>query len=408
MKVLIFSPEKPYTGAESLVSGKLMKAMLNAGWEVDMVFHDTELIYKSDVDALNILDNCYGIKNTFFKKNPKFIKKIPVLEKIYLFDSLFWIFKAFFLAIKLNRVKNYDLVLSRVMPQYGHLPALMFSSVYKKKWIANWSDPVPIQKSPEPYGQGPTAKVSRLQMFYLGLIVKKASFNSFPSDRLLNYYYQYLPKLQGKSFVLPHAVFNNENQSVANQSVDVNLNYFVITHIGSLGLRNPTNFILALNELYLIHKIDIDIKIRFIGYVEASISSLIEKLKMHHFFSLEGTKPYEYTLNAVKESDMMLVVEAPLKEGIFFPSKVTDYLQFNKPIFAVSPAVGIMTDMLETHGGGIYADCTSVESIKFALLQIIKEYKIIKNCEGLYNTNNLRSLLLEDEIIEKIQNICVL
>jgi hypothetical protein len=407
MKVLIFSPEKPYTGAESLVTGKLMRAMLNKGWEVDMVFHDTELIYKSDTDTLNILNNCFGIKNTFFEKNTNFIKKVPILKKIYLFDSLFWILKSFILAIKLNRVKNYDLVLSRVMPQYGHLPALMFSAVCKKKWIANWSDPLPIQKSPAPYGQGPNAKVSSLQMFYLGLIVKKATFNSFPSDRLLNYYYQYLPKLQGRSFVLPHVVFNDENQSVENNEINVNLNSFVITHVGGLGLRNPTNFIYALNELYITKEINIDIKIRFIGFVETSISSLIEELKLDHLFSLEGLKLYEYTLNAIKESDMMLVVEAPLEEGIFFPSKVTDYVQFNKPIFAVSPAVGIMNDVLETYGGGICADCTSVDSIKFSLLKIMNEYKKIKNCEGLYNTSNLRSKLSEDEIVKKIQNICV-
>ena len=407
MKVLIFSPEKPYTGAESLVTGKLMRAMLNKGWEVDMVFHDTELIYKSDGDTLNILNNCFGIRNTFFEKNTKFIKKVPILKKIYLFDSFFWILRSFILAIKLNRVKNYDLVFSRVMPQYGHLPALLFSSVCKVKWIANWSDPLPIQKSPEPYGLGPDAKVSSLQMFYLRLIVKKATFNSFPSDRLLNYYYQYLPKLRGKSFVLPHVVFNDINQSVQNRDVNVNLNSFIITHVGGLGLRNPTNFIYALNELYITQKINIDIKIRLIGYVEPSISSLIQDLKLGHFFSLEGLKPYEYALNAIEESDMMLVVEAPLKEGIFFPSKVTDYVQFNKPILAVSPTVGIMNDMLETYGGGICADCTSVDSIKFSLLQIMNEYKKIKNFEGLYNTSNLRSKLSEDEIIEKIQNICV-
>ena len=52
---------------------------------------------------------------------------------------------------------------------------------------------------------------------------------------------------------------------------------------------------------------------------------------------------------------MMLVVEAPINEGIFLPSKVVD-LQYSKPIL-LYPRNGVMNDLI-AHGGGIVADCT--------------------------------------------------
>ncbi len=407
MKVLIFSPEKPYTGAESLVTGKLMRAMMNKGWQVDMIYYEAELIYKADKDPMSILSSCHGINNSLLNKVVNKFEKVPFLNKIYFLNSIFWILKAFFYALKLNRSKKYDLVLSRIMPQYGHLPAYFFTLITKTKWIANWSDPLPLQKAPEPYGNGLEAKVSSFQMAYLKLIIGKATWNTFPSKRLLDYYREYLPSLAKNSFVLPHIIIKNRQDTSSDKILKHSAvpNSIIITHVGGFGLRNPSNLIHAVHQVYNSEKLSTKIRFRFIGYIDPYISELIQKLNLESIFSLEGVQSYEDTLNAVNSSDIMLVIEAPLKEGIFFPSKVSDYLQFRKPILAISPKIGIMNDILSIYGGGIAVDNSSVESIKSALIEISKEFHNNKLNANKYNTQNLASQYSEDKILDKIMAV---
>ena len=110
MKVLIFSPEKPYTGAESLVTCKLMRVLINHGWEVNMIFHETDFLYSSKGDIFSIQNNCYCIENKKIRFLKHGLKDLPLLKNIHYLDSLLWVIKAFRLAVKLNRTKQFDLI----------------------------------------------------------------------------------------------------------------------------------------------------------------------------------------------------------------------------------------------------------------------------------------------------------
>jgi hypothetical protein len=401
MKVLIFSPEKPYTGAESIATGKLMRAMINSDWKVDLIFHDLELIYTSSTDTFNILNNCYGIKNKFIKKCGTLFKKIPVLQKIYLLDSFFWIIRAVLLALKLNKKRKYDLVFSRIMPQYGHLPAYLFSRLKKKNWIANWSDPLPIRNSPFPYGQGAESKMVFWQSFYMNTIIKYAHKHTFPSVRLMKYYHSYLPRMIGKSIALPHVILEETTLTTESKRENEKL---IITHAGGFRLRDPSNLILAVHDLIKKEKIENNFVFRFIGNIEPYIQELITRLELGQLFFLEGVKPYEETLNIIKESDIMLIVEAPLAEGIFLPSKIMDCLQYNKPLFAVSPKHGVINDLLKTYGGGLAANVTSVLSIQNTLLQILNDSEQIQKKINVYNTARIKELFSETRVLNKLHN----
>ena len=139
--------------------------------------------------------------------------------------------------LKLRKRKNFDLVISRIMPQYGHLPALLFKLTGRKsKWIANWSDPLPRAKSPEPYGQGPGAKTRVLELLYVQLVVKTADHNTFPSERLMEYYWRYLPGVKSKCSVLPHVIIEKTDGHVWPGTSDDSI---TLTHLGGFGLRSP-------------------------------------------------------------------------------------------------------------------------------------------------------------------------
>lgn len=70
---------------------------------------------------------------------------------------------------------------------------------------------------------------------------------------------------------------------------------------------------------------------------------------------------------AMRASHVLVLIEAPLAEGIFLPSKVTDYVQAGRPILAVSPRNGTLADLLGANGGGLAADCTDPDAIYSAL-----------------------------------------
>jgi hypothetical protein len=404
MRILIFSPEKPYTGAESIVTGKLMRAMLNRGWEVDMIYHETEMMYSSGNDVYSIKKYCHGIENKKLKKIILRQKSNSILYKsLTSLDSALWAWRSFRLARRLRNAGDYNLIISRIMPQYGHLPALLYKvSNSKTTWFANWSDPLPRGKSPAPYGQGPDAKTGIISLLYVKLVARISDHSTFPSERLMGYYMRYLSEIELKSSVLPHVLIEQIDESIRYNISDGGI---TLTHLGGFGVRNPENLIYAYKKLREQNPNSVRFKFRFIGHIDDYILQMIAHNNLTSEVSLEGIKSYEETLEVIRNSDMMLVVEAPLSEGIFLPSKVVDYLQYGKPILAISPRNGVMSDLIYSYGGGILADCSSVQEIYRALLRISGELSLIREVQGIYNTENLKSIFSEKRITEELWQI---
>ena len=67
---------------------------------------------------------------------------------------------------------------------------------------------------------------------------------------------------------------------------------------------------------------------------------------------IEAAVPYSQMPKVLAKSDVLVIIEAPLKEGIFMPSKIVDYVQIGHPILALTPVVGTITDIFSKHGGG--------------------------------------------------------
>lgn len=401
MRILIFSPEKPYTGAESIVSSKFIKLLLSRGHDVLFVYHERDLIYEASQDPYQVMPNGIGINNSHLIWLSKKVINIPILNKIYLFDTFFWIVKAFFKGVYIHRQKKIDLIISRVMPKYGHYPALFFSLKYPHvKWISNWSDPLPKISAPVPYGKGLKGRPGFLEMEVLKVILKKTNFCSFPSDRLNNYYNQIFPFIKEKSFTIPHIVVDEQflNPDLRNSDP------FTISHLGGFGLRSPLLLIEAFAELIKINP-DHGIKFRFIGPIEEVVNSRIRDLGLENYFSIEGILPYEETLRIIQDSDLLLIIEAIMQEGIFLPSKLMDYLQMDKPVFAISPKMGVLADLIGTYGGGIFVDNSSKESILDKLNIILRDKRIIKVGKGQYSTDNLKSIFSEKEVYKKFIKI---
>lgn len=353
-RILLFAPEcYPPAGAEAIVTSKLVLAALDAGWCIDVVCQAKAGQYYP-VEKEGVWAPLRQVVHELDPASWKIPRRL---------QSLAWVTMAVNKGHHLLRQNRYDAILSRVMPQYGHLPALILTRRHKIPWIANWSDPMPRQKAPAPYGRGIEAPVSILMRRYIEAVAKQATWHTFPNERLRRHVCAYLPECSAKSSVVPHIAL--EEHCPFGRS---NEGFFSLCHTGGLGVRSP-NVFLEGTRLFLTRQADAchHFRVRFIGPLEEALSEAVEKFDLADVVVVERPASYEATLQAVAESSAAVVIEAPCREGIFFPSKVLDFIQTGRPILAISPKVGVLNDLLRDHGGGIAVDCSSPESVARAL-----------------------------------------
>jgi hypothetical protein len=66
-----------------------------------------------------------------------------------------------------------------------------------------------------------------------------------------------------------------------------------------------------------------------------------------------GQVPYEESLALMRSASGLLVAEAPLAEGIYFPSKLADYATARRPVLAFGPREGTVADILGADHPGL-------------------------------------------------------
>lgn len=398
--VIIFGPEGPDSSAEGVVTAKFMDMLQNGGWKVFWIFHDTNMNYYSDNSSIGPC--LIGISNPFIQKLTRLLRSIPVLRYTYHLDSILWCYKAYRRAKRIHSETPVNLMFSRIMPQYGHLPALLL----KKKqttipWIANWSDPMPRNKAPKPYGLGVNAPISKFQQYYLRKICKYADSHTFPSQYLKEFYLNYLPAKQEKSFTLAHII--DKDITVRTEKHEI----LKLSHIGGgLIQRDPTLFFKALSNVLMKKQFcDIPIQVDFIGPIEGNVERIAKDTGVNHMVRFAGKRPYSEALEYIKQADILLIIEAPMKEGIFLPSKVADILGYHKPMFAISPKKGVLKDLITQFKGGIVVDCLSLADIENGLEQLLSDWKLNQLQTAQYDTQKLYNEFSEKNVWSQLQNI---
>jgi glycosyltransferase involved in cell wall biosynthesis len=398
-RVLMFAPFcYPPAGAEAIVTAKLLLAALDAGWDIDVIsqknagqFYPYSIngIWKPITDVVKNIDTSKGFE-LFKRLQNAHLRK--VLNRI---QSLLWVEKAFSTARRLSIKKKYDFILSRVSPQYGHLPALLVSQKLKIPWIANWNDPMPPQKSPYPYGDGPFAYIPIVFKKYIQAVSRQATWHTFPSERMRNYICSYLPDCKEKSSIIPHIALERLCYRSSQRQKG-----FTLCHIGDLGLRKPDIFLEGVKRFFYKTRPEGHFFVKFASLKFDNLKELSRNLGIEHLVIMESAKTYEETQKIAENSTVLVVIEADLEEGIFFPSKFVDLVQTGRPILAVSPAVGTLNDIILQYGGGIAVDCKSPDDVAKAIQLLYFEWEK-GTLDEKFSSKRLFDLFSEKRVIEK-------
>ena len=372
-KILVIAPQSyPVTGAEAIVNTKMLQAMARSKcFEVDLVSKKNKWQnYKSDtIDKLNLNLNSLHIIEVENKIN--FRTFFQHILSILLFGAVFkgshWAVATLPIVKKMIKENNYDYVLTKDAPSL--LLGYYLKKHYGIKWVATWNDPYPGEKYPKPYGKGWNSKESLLIKRLIG-IMRYADWHIFPSVNLRNYMLKYLNIKLDSTLILPHVVFSDTTTTPLTRRK----NKLRIIHSGNIrSPRNPKPLLIALNRLSQEFS-DMNLEITFQGVFDESLKSTVDQLDLISFVKFEKAISYSESLLALKDYDIALIIEADCEEGIFLPTKVSDFMQCGIPIFAVSPQIGVLKDLFLKSHISYFAAVSNQDEIYRELKRLYKDF----------------------------------
>jgi hypothetical protein len=123
-----------------------------------------------------------------------------------------------------------------------------------------------------------------------------------------------------------------------------------LAHFGTLAdRRNLSSLFQSLREV--IHEQPIAkelLKIELYGFLDPMVERSISSFEHKSMISVQGTIPHELALRKMEQSDILLLIQDDsyvAEETI--PSKVYEYLQSNKPVFALVNNEELFNNLLE-------------------------------------------------------------
>ena len=151
----------------------------------------------------------------------------------------------------------------------------------------------------------------------------------------------------------------------------------IIIHTGNIyGLRTIKYLLKAIKESDLK-----DLEFHFFGKVKKDEVDLIKKLDLDSIVKIYEQVGYFESIKKISDADILLVIDAPLKNSVFFPSKLADYIGAKKPIMAITPRDSTTTQILkEINCISLIADSKNKNEIK-EMLKKVNETIELKNYE---------------------------
>lgn len=366
----------PYQFSENICNAKLVYAFIQAGWEVDVIsskdggalysseWHDPWLPLEEFTHEISY-SNAGGISRVLDTL------KSSISLGVYPIAGIRWARRALHKAIELHRETPFDCVLTRSPSDIPHLVGYHFKKLTGVKWIANWNDPA-CHIWPEPYSK----HYPIWKKYILSHCVKKclqaADINTFPSIHLKHCFEKHYPFLKKqKHEIIPHVA---APQSIVDNVLPDKGEYMWMCHAGNLSVeRNPDLIFRAMREL--IDEGYDKIRLDIMGVINGFTKPLIVKYNLEGIVRCIGGLPFAQAIQSMGSYNVLVLLEATMDHGYYFPSKLADYIQLNKPILSLSPTSGFVHDMVEKYGRIMAVDNTDYGSIKAAILELYNSWQ---------------------------------
>lgn len=297
---------------------------------------------------------------------------------------------------------DYIFVLGSGMSFYPHFALLNLKTNIPV--IINIHDPFPIHTYPIPYKK-PRSIISSIQEKKFNIVLQKAYKITLPSRYLMESLIEFYPILVEKGIIIPHIGTFLNNLPAIEDDLKINLikNKINILHAGSLlGPRNPVFLLKAIYNLLSNHQnLFENVHFTFIGGIAKEHQNIIIENKFKDSISFINQRiSYAKSIELIKQSDAIFVIEAISSFSPFMPGKIADIVYHEKPIIALCPKNSETMRLL-----GIdypyFSELDNVAKIENMLLNFINNFEKISNKVDLDILKNYISIKSNLEIINK-------
>jgi glycosyltransferase involved in cell wall biosynthesis len=348
-------PVGPQTSAEAICGGKVILGLRRAGLELDVVAFDQEGAPSDSSSFWSSLSQ--GVTRFPESSTGSRWSRVCKAAKHRVPHWIEWTDQTVAWAGRRHASHPYGLVYSRSLPSAAHMAGYRVSRILRLPWIANMNDP--WGPSVTPNCDDRVGWMERwTTLYWLKRTLKAADAVTYPSERL-GRWHRKIGGMERRMEIIPHIGYAKPD-SKANSA------RFVLSHAGSLvsGRSGATLLQAFANFLVQLPEARARARLQFVGKMDGPAEQDLARLGLKDVVTCTGTVSYERSLELIAESSALVLIEKPYPEGLFLPSKLSDYLAARRPILALSPAVGVVADLAVKHRGFIVAQPGDVSAVQ--------------------------------------------
>jgi glycosyltransferase involved in cell wall biosynthesis len=372
MRILCISPFFPPTrDSEAFCSGKMVQALQQQGVAVTTLRLDAPYL-RAKQDTSKLWDSletaAFGIGDQPGRGRIRAVLctlryRTPVWPR--------WIDKVVRRAGELHRAEPFDLVYSRSLPMFSHIAGYWVSRKLNLPWVANINDPWDEHLFPGMEHRAASRWHAALSRYWLRKTLATADLVTFPCARLANYIVQ-LTEAEPRVEIIPHVGSRGPELERHEE--------FRLVHAGKLGTNEITgrssSALLTglrrfLDEMPSARAVT---RLVLVGPEDPRNSAVIEELGLSSAVTNIGLVSYEESLRHIASASACVLIEGAMREGIYLPSKLADYIVAGKPVLALSPRVGTLSDLA---GGAALTvvDQGDERQIQLAVRRLFESYQ---------------------------------
>jgi hypothetical protein len=344
LRILCISPLfVPESTSEAFCSAKMIRALMDCDIEVKVIAFGPNVSRPMPYDESNIW-------KSFNQKLVDYISVQPVSMPYLLFAAIRyrtinwarWVNAVMGDAIACHKEKPFDIIYSRSLPMIAHVAGFWLSKKLKLPWIANINDPWDWHLSP--FSTYRMSNIERLvSNYWLRKTFHTPDLLTFPNERLRDYHLKIM-HASAPIEIIPHIGYATDVTCGGEGG-------FHLVHAGLIGRndagRSPTGLLAGLKRFLLLYPEASSItKLILIGPRDQETETIIKSMELNSHVTSTGIVSFEDSLKHIKSATVCVLLEGKLKEGIFLPQKLVDYIVSKKPVLALSPSVGIIAGML--------------------------------------------------------------
>ncbi|OIP48016.1 MAG: glycosyl transferase family 1 [Flavobacteriaceae bacterium CG_4_10_14_3_um_filter_31_253] len=389
MKVLIITYYWPPAGGSGVQRWlKFVKYLQDFGIEPIVFTVDNPNYAKEDISLLSeIPKNCIVLKNPIFEPTDLFFWKQKELKKSDVSNSvnnglmsfirgnffipdpkIFWVHSS--VKFLQNYLNNHpiDVIISTGPPHSMHLIAMQLKKKNTLKWIADFRDP--------------------WTDLYYNTVLKQLSFAKNKNKKLEKKVLENadciltvsnsLKKDFDKIAKRVEVITNGFDSEVLQDEHVVLDSKFTISHIGLLPKQsNPVSFFKVIKKLCDANEaFKNDVQMLFVGDISQKVRFEIEKNKLTEIAEFKEYVSHSEAIAYQKKSQVLLLLIPNVKNSAgILTGKLFEYLTAKRPILALGPKNGDLSEILQYTNAGVVIEHEDEERLSTEILRLYQQFK---------------------------------